>query len=45
MLAEPRACRGSCTRALLQHNKPCPFCSVDIAYTDLGKQPGKWQAA
>merc|ERR1712070_44008 len=33
---------ASCTRALLQHNKPCPFCSKDIAYTDLASQPGPW---
>jgi len=36
---------ASCTRALILHGKPCPFCAVDIAYTDLGKQPGRWNIA
>ncbi|EOD29237.1 hypothetical protein EMIHUDRAFT_434619 [Emiliania huxleyi CCMP1516] len=30
---------ASCTYALLQHNKPCPFCAVEIASTDMNRTP------
>jgi len=33
---------ASCTYALLQHNKPCPYCAVEIVHTDLNHQPGPW---
>ena len=34
---------AACTRALLQLQRPCPFCSVPIASTDLDRMPDAWQ--
>ena len=34
---------ASCTRALLQLKRPCPFCSAEIKATDLQKLPDAWR--
>ena len=34
---------ASCTRALLQLKRPCPFCSSPIKTTDLERLPEAWR--
>ena len=36
---------ASCTRALLQLKRPCPFCSAPIKNTDLDRLPEAWRMA
>ena len=34
---------ASCTRALMELQRPCPFCSVPIKSTDLERLPDAWR--